>query len=151
MDDDELFANICEKVRCALLSADMEKLNYVREMQARLQHQRIFTTALGSNKYVDEMDQDWTERVHSYSTEKSISDSFNASESAEMEHLIEEEAGTASKSDGTEEQIGDVWQGYFKGFQILSEAQEGAIGDRKKCIELTCSDCDDVIINYLRK
>ncbi|XP_011202953.2 uncharacterized protein LOC105225963 [Bactrocera dorsalis] len=149
MDDDELFKNICEKVRCTLLSADMEKLNYVREMQARLQHQSIFTNVLGTDKYVDEMDVDWIERVRSYSTEKSISDSLDGSESAELEHIMEEEELTAAKSEATEEQAGDVWQGYFKGFQILSEAQEGAIGDKKKCIELTCSDCDDTIINYL--
>uniref|UniRef100_A0A0K8U184 Pyruvate kinase n=1 Tax=Bactrocera latifrons TaxID=174628 RepID=A0A0K8U184_BACLA len=149
MDDEELFKNICEKVRCTLLSADMEKLNYVREMQARLQHQSIFTNVLGTDKYVDEMDLDWIERVRSYSTEKSISDSLDGSESAELEHIMEEEEVTAAKSEATEEQASDVWQGYFKGFQILSEAQEGAIGDKKKCIELTCSDCDDTIINYL--
>ncbi|XP_004518779.2 uncharacterized protein LOC101452211 [Ceratitis capitata] len=148
--DDELFANICEKVRCVLLSADMEKLNYVREMQGRIQHQSLFENVLGSNKYVDEMDRNWLPRIKAYSSDKSISDGFAGSEMSEMEGLVEEGISARSESVESDEQGVDVWQGYFKGFQILSETQESAGGDGRKCIELRCGDCDQAIINYLR-
>ncbi|XP_053954381.1 uncharacterized protein LOC128860717 [Anastrepha ludens] len=152
--DEELFANICENVRCTLLASDMDKLNYVREMQARIQYQAVFTDMLGSGDYTDAMDNDWLSRLHRYNAENTSSEVFEGSELELAEELTEEgeeeEKATTSKSIESEELAVDVWQGYFKGFQILSVTQESVIGDNKKCIELVNGECRDAIVTYLR-
>ncbi|XP_036326350.1 uncharacterized protein LOC118739242 [Rhagoletis pomonella] len=155
--DEEIFANICENVRCTLLAADMDKLNYVRELQARVQYQNVFTKVLGSDDYVDEIESEWMTRVREYSSEKQSSEDLYEAELEAEEELLEteeedeEEKATMSKSIESEEELDvDVWQGYFKGYQILSEGQEGAFGDSKKCIELVNGECDASIDTYLR-
>ncbi|XP_067645815.1 pyruvate kinase [Eurosta solidaginis] len=147
--DEGLLDNICTHVRCSLLSADMAKLNYVREMQHRLQHQKMLTKVLGSDDYVDEIDQEWVCRVHRYNVEESISESLDGDDTLGDEIMVEEEEAAVPQPEESENLEIDVWQGYFKGFQMISETTEGATEENKKCIELLSVVCDEALDSYL--